>query len=239
MKFLDKERLRYWNPKDFKNSVLEQEKILDVFKLLDAYWYHDGNPNNPHAELTSGLCSNGYFNCPEVLCYPNLCEILGSQLALKIGRKIDKHLVDIVVGSSYSDITFSYEVAKALGAIHRFAEKDKENPKMQVFKKQIPEGSNVLQVEELVTTSNTFSSVKNSIIEKNKETVSFFPYIATLVHRPPEERSYYLVNGAKIEVISLVEKVIWAKDPSECPLCKQGSRRYRPKENWDKLTDKE
>ncbi|GAF76555.1 unnamed protein product, partial [marine sediment metagenome] len=39
-------------------------------------------------------------------------------------------------------------------------------------------------------------------------------------------------------VVALIEKAIWAVDPSECPLCKQGSKPLRPKTNWKKLTGK-
>jgi len=35
------------------------------------------------------------------------------------------------------------------------------------------------------------------------------------------------------------EKEVWATEPENCPLCKKGSARYRPKQNWKKLTCKQ
>jgi orotate phosphoribosyltransferase len=175
---------------------------------------------------------------------PNINSVLASQLARElILFGVLEDGAEWVVGSSYSAITFSYEVAKNLGLYHGYTQKDPKDPKKQVWKKfKIPEGSTVLQVEELVTTSNTFRSVRKAVRKGNKNNVNFLPVIGTLVHRPPEKRSHYIFDdeGEKVEaiVISLVEKEIWAVDPSDCPLCKVGSERYKPKENWSKLTKK-
>ena len=65
------------NPRDYDEGILPPEQILEWFEDCDAYWMYQGEPNseNPHAELASRRCSNGYFNCPEVLKYPNLNEL--------------------------------------------------------------------------------------------------------------------------------------------------------------------
>ena len=223
---------------------LPESEILKWFEIADAYWYHDGDPKNPHAELASGFCSNGYFSCPKLLKMPNINSILAGQLANQLIRfGVLEDGAQWVVGSSYSAITFSYEVAKGLGLYHGYTQKDPKDSKKQVWKKfEIPEGATVLQVEELITTSNTFKAVRQAIREGNKNHVNFLPVIGTLVHRPPEKRACYVFDdeGEKVEavVIALVEKEIWAVDPSECPLCKAGSERYKPKENWSKLTKK-
>src|SRR3989338_5360575 len=103
------------NPREFNERTLSQEEILDLFELCDAVWFHDGDPEKPHTELISGMCSNGYFDCQRVLRYPNLAEILASQLIKLLEDKIEKP--DWVIGSAYAAITFSYEIAKLLQAI--------------------------------------------------------------------------------------------------------------------------
>ncbi len=229
------------NPRAFDTKVLTEEEILHLFNLCGAFWFHDGDPKKSHAELTSGMCSNGYVNCPEVLKHPNLNEILALQLVRLLLRENGIGKVDWLIGSAYADITFSYEVAKALGAIHGFTEKDPINPekKRMLWKRMtIPAKAKVLQVEELITTSGTFKEVRRAVREGNSEPVNFLPIVGVLVHRPPKLPIDYEIDDEKIKVISLVEKEMWAVDPSECPLCKAGSPRYRPKSHWKELTGK-
>ncbi|PIP27871.1 MAG: hypothetical protein COX29_04250 [Candidatus Moranbacteria bacterium CG23_combo_of_CG06-09_8_20_14_all_35_22] len=42
-------------------GTASEEELLHIFSLCDAYWYHDGDPKKPHAELTGGWCSNGFL----------------------------------------------------------------------------------------------------------------------------------------------------------------------------------
>ena len=58
--------LLHLNPRDI-DVIIPQDEILTWFDLLDAAWIHNGDPKNPHAELTSGWCSNGFFDCLRVL----------------------------------------------------------------------------------------------------------------------------------------------------------------------------
>ena len=228
------EELLALDPRKFHNLTIYEEEILCWFGLCDGAWIHDGNPSKPHAKLSSGLCSNAFFECQAVLEHPNLNEILAHQLYEKLIRnKVEK--VDWVVGSPYAAITFSYEVAKAFGAAHGFAEKDPNNSsgkKMVWRRRTIPEGAVVLQIEELITTSNTFREVRRAIEEGNKYSVNFIPIIGALVHRPSKLPASY----GNEKVVALVEREVWAVEPNECSLCKGGSERIKPKANWDKLT---
>jgi len=250
MEILTSEDLRMIDPIEFADEVISEREILKWFEACDAVWIHDGRGGSPHAELTSGKCSNGYFNCSNVLKYPNLTEILAQQLYLEIGVRLRKtdllDKIDYVIGSPYAGITYSYELAKAFGAVHGFTEKDPQsgNKKAMKWKRDsIPEGATVLQVEELVTTSGTFQEVRKAVRRDNKNDVNFLPFVATLIHRPVKLPTLYPIedNGEKteIEIISLINKEIWAVDQEDCPLCKKGgSERLRPKENWFKLTNK-
>jgi len=225
------------NPREFRGRRLSEEKILELFNLCDAVWLHDGDPRRPHAELTSGKCSNGFFDCMRVLKHPNLCEILARQLAKRIREEGVGSRIDWVIGSPYAGITFSYEVARVFQAIHGFPEKDPSDPKGKRFVWQrltIPAGANVLQVEELITTARTLQEVRRAITEGNPEPVNWIPIVGTLVHRPPK----LPVEYNNIKVVALVEREIWAVEPDECPLCKKGSPRLRPKTHWEQLTGK-
>lgn len=238
---MEKIDLQQINPRRYEKDFLSPDRLLSWFKSEGAYWTYEGepSPHNPHAELTSGLCSNGFFDCLIVLRYPNIAEILGRQLARRLirGGWIPAGQVDWVVSSAYAAITFGHEVAKALGAIFMNTEKDPADSKKQLWQRMtIPEGATVLQVEELITTSGTFQEVRRAVEEGNVlKPVSFLSVVGTLVHRPPKLPAEY-AGGRK--VIAMVEKEIQNFDPKKCPYCNVGSQRYRPKTHWKELTGK-
>ncbi|MEW5907664.1 MAG: hypothetical protein AB1643_00560 [Patescibacteria group bacterium] len=152
--------------------------------------------------------------------------------------KIDTR-VDWVIGSPMAGITFAHDVARAISApINMCVEKDPTDPKgkKMIWKRMaIPEGDSVLQIEELTTTAHTLNEVERAIREGNPNPVNFLPYVGILVHRPPKlPIDYY---GKRL-IVALIEKEIWAVPPEECALCKQGSKRLRPKTHWKELTGK-
>jgi orotate phosphoribosyltransferase len=238
-----KELLRL-NPADFREKGISEPDVISWFELCDAYWGYEGEPSskNSHAELTSGKCSDAFFDCLRVLRHPNLCEILARQLASRLapysltGDGFAKP--DWVIGSAYAAITFSFEVAKIFGAVHGFVEKDPKDPegKKMVWKRmQIPEGAKVLQVEELITTIGTTKEVRRAVQEGNGIPVNFLPIVGALVHRPAELPITY---GDDMKVVAVIERAVHSWNPAECPLCKAGSPRFRPKTHWAELTGK-
>lgn len=225
------------NPADYRDEDISVETLLNWFDKCGAYWMHDGDPNNPHAELTSGKCSNGFIDCLRILKYVNLSEILANQMARKIRATVGDQRIDWVIASPMAGITFGHDVARALGAsVFMFTEKDPDQKgKMLWNRLTIPENATALQIEELTTTSKTLNAVREAVDSGNANPVNWVSYVGILVHRPPK----LPVNtyGSR-RVIALIEKEIWAVDPDECPLCRDGSCRYPPKTNWDKLTGK-
>jgi orotate phosphoribosyltransferase len=226
-------------PRYFNGASIATEEILSWFSLCEAYWKHSGNPRDPHAELTTGKCSNGFFDCLRVLEYVNLSEILADQLALKIRSIIGDQRIDWVIDSPMAGITFGHDVARALGATRNFfTEKDPADKDRMLWSRRIiPAGETVLQIEELITTSKTTNAVQRAVDFENKEPVNWLPFIGALVHRPDHlPLSHY---GNRL-VIPLIEKEVWAVDQKDCPLCAAGSRRYKPKQdkNWQILTGK-
>lgn len=236
---MEKIDLRKIDPRFYDGSVLNPEDILRWFDAADACWAYEGepSPDKPHVELTSGLCSDGFFDCLRVLCYPNIAEILGRQAVMRWRGVMFSERVDWVVSSSYAAITFGYEVAKALpGAKFMMVEKDEANPKGMVWRRMnIPAGQSVLQAEELITTSGTFQEVMRAVKEGNSDKpVLFFLPVLALIHRPPKLPVDY--GGRK--VVALVEKEVHNFKPEECPYCKVGSPKYRAKTHWEELTGK-
>lgn len=220
----------------YGSASISPEDAMRIFSNLNASWVHDGDPKSPHAELTSGKCSNGYFNCTIPLSFP----LISAYFAEALGRRIRKQYkgeVDWVIGSPMAGITFAHDVARVLGAKRSaFVEKDPDNQGKFLWKRLvIPEGDKVLQIEELTTTALTLCGVREAIDEQNEYPVDWIDIVGILVHRPSE-----LPVGSYDDrrIVPLIEQEVWAVPQDECPLCAGGSKRYRPKQHWAELTSK-
>ena len=215
---------------------MTEQEILEIYQRAGAVWFFDykGDPKAPHAELTSGLCSDGYVNSAPVLSDPVTVQTLGFWMTKRLGeRNITE--VDWVIGSAYAAITFSYEVARQLGARHGFVEKDPTNPKKMVWNRlAIPGHAEVLQCEELITTLGTTMEVRRAVDEGNPEPVRWLPTVATAVYRPTD----LWMDHDDIGIVYLVGRQVQSWKPEECPLCVNGSPRLRPKQHWTELTCK-
>lgn len=213
---------------------MSDDEVLELYRERDAVWFfnYQGDPKAPHAELTSGRCSDGYVNSAPVLSDPEIGRRLAWQLAMRLFQA--NIYPDWVVGSAYAAITLSYHLAALVGARHGFTEKDPKDPKRMIWARfVIPRGSSVLQCEELITTLQTTNEVKQAVRDGNPSPVKFLTEVVTVVHRPDA-----LPVKTDRVIIPLVQRVVKSWKPEECPLCKQGSPRVRPKSHWAELTGK-
>lgn len=210
-----------------QKRLLLPEEITHVFQLTDALWTHSGNPAEPHAALTSGLCSNGFVDTLRALRYSNICHLLAQQLAQKVQDAYDGP-VDWVIGSDHASAAFSHSVAIWMGAQHDFTEKGPSST--QLWKRfTIGQGETVLHVEELMTAAGTVNAVRSGLRRAHSYQVRFAPVLGVLVDRLGAP--FY--DGSR--VISLVQYEIDTWEQVGCPLCAQGSRRVSPKA-WAELT---
>lgn len=197
---------------------LSQEEVLDIYRQEHAIWFFDynGDPTAPHAELTSGLCSDGYINSRKVFSNPEHVRMIAFEIAKKLWRRSVNP--DWVVGSPYSAITFSYELARQMGARHGFPEKDLRNPGRMIWRDEIPGYTTILQAEELITTFGTTAEVLRAIIERNPEPVVTVQEVATAIYQPSK-----LEAPTPRSLITLVTRQIQTWLPIDCPLHKNGS----------------
>jgi orotate phosphoribosyltransferase len=212
---------------------LSPVELRHIFEQCDALWLHSGDSMAPHAELTSGKCSNGFVDALRVLRYTNLCQLFGLMMVRKLIHHIGHNdfRYSWVIGSDHAGATISYAVASSLGVQHDFTEKGPD--KTQVWKRFVIQPDEVvLQVEELITTTGTLKAVRDAINTGNPTPVRFAPAVMTLVHRS----SQYEFEGGPILYLAHFDIQTW--EPQSCPLCAAGSERIRPKQNWAKLTGK-
>jgi len=202
---------------------ITDEEVTHVLKTCDGLWLHSGDPKTPHAELTSGMCSDGFANTLAMLRYTNLCEIM-AQHVIRRFNKAYKGPVGWVIGSDHAGAVFSYEVARQLSAQHDFTEKGPDDT--QLWKRfNIGPEEPVLQAEELITTTKTLRAVREGIRLGNRGPVKFAPVILALVHRS----GVYEFEGVPIVYLVHYDIKVW--EPKSCPLCAQGSKRFRPKQH--------
>src|SRR3989338_5275572 len=152
------------------NGGFTEAEFLHIGRVTQTMWRHDGDQKKPHAILTSGLCSDGYFDIWTLLTYPNVGEILAQQMVRMIERELGYRLscetVDFVVSSDHSGAAISRDVGRLIGCRNDFAvkqdvwtrneqgdlEKTGECQRWTRSGSSIKAGGRVLHPEELVST---------------------------------------------------------------------------------------
>ena len=226
-----------------------QQKWIRVFEDHKALWIHDGNPSRPHAELTSGEHSSGFFNSELVLEWPGLmdqaCTDLVDALMIQMiqdGFGSDNRLrIGRVVGPAMGAITLAHDVARIFGVKREkpcrraYAEKDlvsstdpSKKKRMSFNRTAIEPSESVLMTEDVITSGRSVL-VMMEAVERGGGII--VPYLPVLVNRSGE------THVGTMKVVALIEHHMPKWQPGECPLCDVGSTALRPKagENWKKL----
>ncbi len=123
-----------------------------------------------HFILSSGLHSDKYIQCAKLLSYPEKSKIICNSLSKKISDNFKK--IDIILSPAIGGIVVGYEIGRQLNTHTIFSER--QNGELVLRRGfNIPSGSNVLVVEDVITTGK--SAIECSkIIENNKaNTVGF------------------------------------------------------------------
>lgn len=198
---------------------------------MGALWIHDGNPKRPHVKLTSGKCSNGFFNGSKVIENPcrlkEICTlILANNLNDLVQQGSKRIMIDRVVGSAFGAITMAHVMASLLKAKTGFTEDPDQKKERMELKRFSVVDEETLVVEDVVTTGDTTRKTIEALEEKGARVL---PVIVALVNRSGMTN----LDGRKI--VAFIDHPMPMWEPEECPLCKQGSEPLRPKGNWDAL----
>ncbi len=206
------------------------ERCGGIWKALPPSKF---DPSKPHAELTSGRHSDGFVNLSMLLTMPDelsrACGHLVRKAIAEHGATTANPLqADWVVGSAVGGITLAHEIARWLDAKCAFTEKTGPNF-MDLKRFVIPEGANVVIVEDVTTTGGT--CVKTAFEMRHRHT-QMIPLIVTMVNR--RKLKTLDVLGDTFAVTSLDLDLTfndWA--PAECPYCTIGSKALRPKDDYN------
>ena len=116
-----------------------------------------------HFILSSGLHSRQYIQCAKLLSHPRKAEAICASLCEKIKKKINK--IDTVLSPALGGVVVGYEIGRQLNIQSIFAEK--MNNKLLLRRGfEIKPNSNVLIVEDVITTGKSALECSN-IVEKN------------------------------------------------------------------------
>ena len=121
---------------------MTEAEILAIFK-------DSGALRTGHFILTSGLHSDTYIQCAQVLQYPWRAERLCTALAEQI--RTQGLEIDMVISPAMGGVIVGYEMGRQLGVPAIFAERvDRAFTLRRDF--TIPDGARCLMVEDVVTT---------------------------------------------------------------------------------------
>jgi len=178
-----------------------------------------------HFILSSGLHSNQYVQCAKLLSHPKKAEIICAALTEKIKNNFNK--IDIVLSPALGGIVVGYEIGKQLNIQTIFAER--EDGKLILRRGfVIPQESNVLIVEDVITTGK--SAIECSeIVKINKANLVGF---ACVIDRSDNNIliKEKIVSQIKIKIAIFKENEL-PDELKKTPAVKPGSRNLSNDQN--------
>ncbi|MDD5726567.1 MAG: hypothetical protein PHC53_04165 [Patescibacteria group bacterium] len=232
---INKQGLRKLDPTAIDPADFTPEALDHIFGLYYALWRHSGNPKDPHVEISPDICSNGFVNLRLLVCDPVACGIMAKLVVHNLRKRPEYATVNVdwVIGSDHTSATFSYEVAKLLGASHAFTERGPD--KSQIWRRGvIGQNEIVLQAEALISTGKTAKAVRQALRAGNPHPINFFPAVLALASRS----NNHLIDGI-YPILGLRHYEMQTWERAQCPLHQQGSVSiHEPQHRWHMLTGK-
>lgn len=185
---------------------MEKNQVINIFRETNALL-------EGHFLLTSGKHSNQYFQCAQVLQYPDKTEKLCSVIS-DYFKDVD---IDTIVSPAMGGIIVGQEVARQLGKRSIFAER--QDGKLTLRRNfDLADGEKVLVCEDVVTTGGSVKEVIDIVKGKGAELVG----VGFIIDRSNGKVKFGVpqVSTLQVEVITY--------EPGNCPLCKEGSQPYKP-----------
>ncbi len=185
---------------------MTNQNILDIFLKTNALL-------NGHFLLTSGRHSNQYFQCAQVLQYPEYNE----KICRLISEYFKEYEIDTVISPAIGGICVGQEVARQLKRRFIFAER--EDNKMTLRRGfKLSSNEKVLVCEDVITTGGSVFEVMDIVKENGAEVVG----VGMIVDRSNNKVKFGVpqFSTLQLEVISY--------KPEECPLCKENIPVIKP-----------
>jgi len=188
--------------------IIKTEEIMKKFEEAGAI-------QKGHFKLTSGVHSDTYIQCAQIMQHPGFMHNLCSEL----GKKFRGDDIDVIVGPAIGGIIMAHVMARVLGPWVRAIFTERENGKMTLRRSfEIKEGEKVLVVEDVTTTGSSVREVIDIVKSRQGKVVG----VGVLIDRSGGEVDF----GIKTEKLLTVDIKTYL--PEECPLCKKGIPAVKP-----------
>ncbi|HER24586.1 MAG TPA: orotate phosphoribosyltransferase [Candidatus Atribacteria bacterium] len=188
--------------------IINTEEVMKKFEQAGAI-------QNGHFKLTSGVHSDTYIQCAQVMQHPEFMHNLCSEL----GKRFRGDDIDVIVGPAIGGIIMAHVMARVLGPWVRAIFTERENGKMTLRRSfEIIEGEKVLVVEDVTTTGSSVREVIDIVNSRQGKVVG----IGVLIDRSGGKVDF----GIKTEKLLTVDIKTYL--PEECPLCKKGIPVVKP-----------
>ena len=182
--------------------IIKTEEVMKKFEQA-------GGIQKGHFKLTSGVHSDTYIQCAQIMQYPEFMH----SLCIELGKKFRGDDIDVIVGPAVGAIIMSHVMARVLGPWVRAIFTERENGKMILRRSfEIRKGEKVLVVEDVITTGSSAKEVIEIVKERGGNTVG----LAVLIDRSQERLGF----GIKMRSLLTLEIKIY--QPEDCPLCQKG-----------------
>jgi len=188
--------------------IIKTEEVMKKFEEAGAI-------QKGHFKLTSGVHSDIYIQCAQIMQHPEFMHNLCSEL----GKKFRGDDIDVIVGPAIGGIIMAHVMARVLGPWVRAIFTERENGKMTLRRSfEINEGEKVLVVEDVTTTGSSVREVIDIVKSRQGKVVG----VGVLIDRSGGEVDF----GIKTEKLLTVDIKTYL--PKECPLCKKGIPVVKP-----------
>ena len=192
--------------------MLSPKKSLNILRKTNALL-------EGHFVLSSGLHSSKYIQCAKLLSFPNLAEKICRSLANKIRRNYKK--IDLILAPAMGGIIIGYEIGRILKKETIFCER--VNGKFTLRRGfKINKGSNVLIIEDVITTGKSSMECVKLINKAKAKLVGF----ATIIDRSTKKNlkiKKKIISHLKISVPTYKKNRI-PKNLKLIPITTPGSR---------------
>ena len=188
--------------------IIKTEEVMKKFEQAGAI-------QKGHFKLTSGVHSDTYIQCAQIMQHPEFMHNLCSEL----GKKFRGDDIDVIVGPAIGGIIMAHVMARVLGPWVRAIFTERENSKMTLRRSfEIKEGEKVLVVEDVTTTGSSVREVIDIVNSRQGKVVG----VGVLIDRSGGKVDF----GIKTEKLLTVDIKTYL--PEECPLCKKGIPVVKP-----------
>lgn len=189
--------------------MLSRDDLMGMFRKSHAL-------QRGHFELSSGLHSGHYFQCAQVMQYPEHAEAICTEMA----RRFRKAKPTVVIGPAAGGIIVAYETARILG-VERAIFTERVDGEMQLRRGfQVTKKDRALVVEDAITTGESARKVAELVERFGAKVVG----VGSIVDRSRGDKN--LFPGRKFQ--KLFSLFFETFPPHDCPLCGEGIEVTRP-----------